>query len=81
MKKKRETMERHREDAIVRKVEEAIRHVEREGNPIFQEAEKVVEVLRRAEKVFEENGRLDMANSIRAARLSLSAHIDNLAQA
>ncbi len=66
---------RDREAAIIQQVERTIRRLERGGDVVMKEAQRVVETLRQAEKLFEQNGRLDMANSARAARISLAAHL------
>ncbi|HKB15144.1 MAG TPA: hypothetical protein VKF62_03720 [Planctomycetota bacterium] len=66
---------RDRETAIIQQVERTIRRLERGGDVVMKEAQRVVETLRQAEKLFEQHGRLDMANSARAARISLAAHL------
>ncbi|HET6204619.1 MAG TPA: hypothetical protein VFI25_17640 [Planctomycetota bacterium] len=73
--KRADRSERAREAEVVRQVERAIRRLEQGGDVVLKEAARVVETLQQAEKLFEGNGRLDMANSVRAARLSLSAHL------
>jgi hypothetical protein len=69
---------RSREDRILQKVEKAIRRIEQRDDPVVNEAKRAILALRRAERVFEGNGRLDFANSVKAARLSLESHLSNL---
>jgi hypothetical protein len=55
----------------IRRLEDRKRMQERKNDPVLQEAARVIRSLRRAERFFEAQSRLDLANSAKAARLSI----------
>ena len=73
---------RRDEDAIIVELQDKIRRLEErkklremKHDPIVKEAAKLIRNLRRTEQFFERNGRLDLSNSAKAARLSIESQV------
>lgn len=69
---------RRSEEDIISELKDKIRRLEdrkklrdRKTDPVLREAARLIRSLRRAERFFEGESRIDLANSAKAARLSI----------